>query len=184
MKILIFGASGSGTTTLGKELQKRTGYIHLDVDNYYWKPTNPPFQEKTPLAERNKTLTKDFKKFENTIISGSMVSWGEYWQTAFDMAVFIYLNPIVRIERLKKREFERYGNKLLTDKIAQQNSKEFMDWAKKYDDQNYSGRSLAVHNQWIKLLNCPIIQIDGETSLNSKTEKVLAKLKTTSNGGT
>ncbi|BDD11489.1 hypothetical protein FUAX_39210 (plasmid) [Fulvitalea axinellae] len=42
MKILIFGASGSGTTTLGKEIAKRAKFTHLDADDYYWKPTNPP----------------------------------------------------------------------------------------------------------------------------------------------
>ena len=39
MKILIFGASGSGTTTLGKEIEKITDFTHLDVDDYYWKKT-------------------------------------------------------------------------------------------------------------------------------------------------
>jgi adenylate kinase family enzyme len=37
MKVLIFAASGSGTTTLGKEIEKRTNFKHLDVDTYYWK---------------------------------------------------------------------------------------------------------------------------------------------------
>lgn len=176
MKVLIFGASGSGTTTLGKELGRRTGYTHLDIDEYYWIPTKPPFQEKVSLPERNKTLTRDFEKFKNVIVSGSLVSWGESWQNAFDLAIFIYLNPTVRIERLKKRELERYGNKLLTDKLTQQNSEEFIEWAKKYDDQHFSGRSLTIHNQWIKFLNCPVVRIDGEISLNDKTEKILTEI--------
>ena len=53
MKILIFGASGSGTTTLASEIETKTGFKHLDVDDYYWKKTNPPYQEKIPLTERN-----------------------------------------------------------------------------------------------------------------------------------
>ena len=72
MKILIFGASGSGTTTLGNEIQKRTDFKHLDVDNYYWKKTEPPFQEKIALEKRNKNLKADFNGFKNVIISGSM----------------------------------------------------------------------------------------------------------------
>ena len=34
MKILITGASGSGTTTLGKALSVATNFKHLDVDAY------------------------------------------------------------------------------------------------------------------------------------------------------
>ena len=123
MKILIFGASGSGTTTLGNEIEKRTDFKHLDADDYYWKKTNPPFQEKTPLIERNENLKADFKKFENVVVSGSMVSWGKEWETAFDLAIFIQLENTERMERLKKRETQRYGEKLLTDKKTQKNSK-------------------------------------------------------------
>jgi hypothetical protein len=42
-RIHIFGASGSGTTTLGAAIADRYGYAHLDVDQYFWMPTDPPF---------------------------------------------------------------------------------------------------------------------------------------------
>lgn len=177
MKILIFGASGSGTTTLGKELAKTTGFMHLDADDYYWNSTPTPFQEKIPLTERNQMLTKDFEKHKNVILTGSMVSWGGQWERAFVMVIFIYLNPKVRIDRLKKRELERYGDKLLTDEQVQRNSDEFIQWAKKYDDPNFTGRSLKVHNDWIKKLSCPVFRIDGEMDLNTKIEKVVHELK-------
>ncbi|MBB6697108.1 hypothetical protein [Clostridium algidicarnis] len=41
--IHILGAAGSGTSTLGKKLKNKLNYIHLDVDDYFWFPTNPPF---------------------------------------------------------------------------------------------------------------------------------------------
>ena len=177
MKLLIFGASGSGTTTLGREIEKQTGFKHLDVDDYYWKKTQPPFQEKIPLIDRNKSLLSDFEKHENVLVSGSMVSWGKEWQTAFDLVIFIYLNNEVRIERLEKREFERYGNKLLTDEKIKETSKDFIEWAKKYEDPNFDGRSLTIHNDWIKLLNCPVLRINGETELQTKTERVISEIK-------
>ena len=83
MKILVFGASGSGTTTLGKEIEKRSDFKHLDVDDYYWKQTTTPFQEKVPLTERNQNLKTDFEKFNKVVVSGSMVSWGKEWQTTY-----------------------------------------------------------------------------------------------------
>lgn len=176
MKILIFGASGSGTTTLGKELEKKTGFVHLDVDDYYWKQTDPPFQEKLPLKKRNKNLKADFEKFANIIISGSMVSWGKEWETAFDLAIFIRLNNKERMKRLEKRETERYGKKLLTDKTIQQNSKAFLEWADQYENPNFNGRSLKVHNNWMELLSCKIFRIDGEMELNEKLEEILKEL--------
>jgi len=178
MKILIFGASGSGTTTLGTEIEKRTSFMHLDVDNYYWQKTDPPFQEKIALTERNTMLKADFEKHENVIISGSMVSWGKQWETSFDLAIFIRLNNNERMERLKKRETERYGEKLLTDKKTQRNSKDFLEWARQYEDPNFDGRSFKVHNDWIELLDCKTLRINGEMSLKNKTEKVISQIKT------
>ncbi|MGB5819794.1 MAG: AAA family ATPase [Saonia sp.] len=178
MKILIFGASGSGTTTLGKEIEKRTAFVHLDVDDYYWEKTEPPFQKKVPLRTRNKNLKADFDKNQNVIISGSMVSWGHEWETSFDLAIFVHLNSDKRMERLKRREIERYGEKLSTSKKTQRNSKAFLEWASQYENSFFNGRSLKVHNDWIELLDCRVLRIDGEMELKNKTEKALAAMKT------
>ena len=178
MKILLFGASGSGTTTLGNKIEKRTDFKHLDVDDYYWRKTNPPYQVKTPLIERNENLKADFINFENVVISGSMVSWGKEWETAFDLAVFIRLENTERMERLKKREIERYGKKLITDKNIQQNSKVFLEWADQYEKPNFNGRSLKIHTDWIALLNCKTLTIDGKKELDEKVETVLNEIKT------
>ena len=32
--IIIFGAAGSGKTTLGRELAGRLGFLHIDIDDY------------------------------------------------------------------------------------------------------------------------------------------------------
>lgn len=178
MRVLIFGASGSGTTTLGKEIEKRTDFKHLDVDDYYWKKTNPPFQEKIPFTKRSENLKVEFKKFDKVIVSGSMVSWGKEWQIAFDLVVFIRLQNTERIRRLKKRETERYGKKLLTNKKIRQNSKAFLKWADQYENPSFNGRTLKVHNDWIELLDCKILRLNGEIELNKNIEIVLNEIKT------
>lgn len=172
MKILIFGASGSGTTTLGKELEKYLGFTHLDVDDYYWKRTEPPFQEKIPLSERNKSLSTDFYSEENIVLSGSMVSWGKEWETAFHLAIFIRLENSIRMKRLQKREEERYGEKLRTSSKVKRNSIAFLEWANQYENPNFEGRSLRVHEQWINLLSCEVIKVNGEAKLHSIVKEV------------
>ncbi|MCU0445065.1 MAG: AAA family ATPase [Microscillaceae bacterium] len=177
MKILIFGASGSGTTTLGKEMAKITGFVHLDADDYYWKPTEPPFTEKVSFDERNEKIKNDFLSNENVIISGSMVSWGKEWETSFDLAVFIHLDNEIRMERLKKREFERYGGELQINKAIQLNHQAFMEWASQYENPDFEGRSLKVHNDWIKKLHCKVLRMDGELELNDKVAKLIIEIQ-------
>ncbi len=177
MKILLFGASGSGKTTLGKEIEKRTNFVHLDADDYYWKRTKYPFTEKIPLALRNKRITTDFKKNKNVVISGSMLTWGKEWKTAFDLVIFIRLENNERMKRLQKREIERYRDKLLEDEKTQQISKEYLNWANQYENPNFKGSSLTAHHEWIKSLNCKVLKIDGMVELNNTVEKVLTTIK-------
>lgn len=177
MKILIFGASGAGTTTLAKEVAERTDFKHLDLDDYYWKKTTPPYQIKIPLIERNKNLRIDFRKFKNIVLSGSMVSWGKEWETVFDFVFFIRLDNAERMKRLEKREIERYGDLLFTDRKIQKNSNAFLEWANQYEDPNFQGRSLVVHTNWMKLLNCKVLSLDGASELDDKVDLVLNEIK-------
>ena len=45
-RVLILGASGTGTTTLGRALGNDLSFRVFDTDDYYWLPSTPPFQRK------------------------------------------------------------------------------------------------------------------------------------------
>jgi hypothetical protein len=107
-----------------------------------------------------------------------MVSWGKEWETAFDLAIFIQLENTERMERLKKRETQRYGEKILTDKNIIKNSNEFLEWANQYENPNFKGRSLKIHNDWIEVLDCKVLRLNGATELSKKVEIVLNEIKT------
>ena len=44
--IHIFGASGSGTTTISQKVCGHTGYSHFDSDSYFWLSPGPPLQSR------------------------------------------------------------------------------------------------------------------------------------------
>jgi len=44
--IHIYGASGSGTSTLGIFISEQLGYTFMDTDDYFWIPTNLSTQKK------------------------------------------------------------------------------------------------------------------------------------------
>lgn len=177
MKTLIIGASGSGTTTLGQKMAEIYSCPHLDVDDYYWVKTNPPFQKKIDPATRKQHLKEDFEKFDEVFVSGSLVSWGEEWSTVFDLLVFIKLDPKIRLERLLIREKERYGDALSTDSMIRKTSQEFIQWAMKYDDPSFTGRSITVHQNWLNLSRSPVLEIDGSHSLRDKSVIVERKIE-------
>jgi hypothetical protein len=48
--IHITGASGSGTSTLGRALVERLGAVHLDTDDFYWSPVGCPTRRSSKPA--------------------------------------------------------------------------------------------------------------------------------------
>lgn len=95
MKVIhILGASGCGTTTLGRAISKNFGYTHFDSDDYFWQPTDPPYTVKREVEERQKLLADDMAKCEKCVISGSLCGWGDIFIPDFD--------PVVHMDRLKQ----------------------------------------------------------------------------------
>ncbi|MEL6133963.1 MAG: AAA family ATPase [Bacteroidota bacterium] len=170
MKINIFGASGAGTTTLGRALAQHLDCFFLDADLYYWKQTKPPFQIKNRPEVRQANLRRDFHSHSDVVLTGGMMSWGKDWESCFDVAFYLSLSPEVRMKRLEDRERQRYGDALDSDPLIRQTSKEFLEWARGYDDPDFDGKNITRHRKWIQKVSYPVISIE-----NNQTEDWLLK---------
>ncbi|MDN3583922.1 AAA family ATPase [Mucilaginibacter flavus] len=174
MQINIFGASGSGSTTLGKALGARLNYPVFDGDQYFWMSSEIPFTVKLNPEERNAMINRDIAAHDNWIVSGSVVGWKNNWE--FDLSIFLYIPHDIRMSRLKKREFERYGDKIHTDPERIVLYHNFLDWANGYDDNTTDGRTLQVHQTWMENLTKPLLMIEGDTTVEERVEAVVRKL--------
>ena len=102
--IHIYGASGSGTSTLGRYLGDKFGYFFMDTDDYFWLPTDPPYTKKRDKALRLEMMKHDLAQTDKAVISGSLVDWGEELIPLFTLALRLETNTELRIKRLKQRE--------------------------------------------------------------------------------
>lgn len=170
--IHIFGASGSGTTTLGKKICEELGYKLIDTDDYFWMPTDPKFTIKRPRKERIELITRDINIFENVVISGSLVDWGDVLIPYFTLAIRIEIEQGIRIARLVQREKERYGPRIAPDGDMYQQHLAFIEWAKSYDTGGMNMRSKAKHDEWQKLLSCELLYLDGIDTVADNFAKV------------
>ena len=131
-RILITGASGSGTTTLGRALATRLRCAFYDADDYYWLPTDPPFRCKQDPAIRASRLLQALQNATPTVLAGSILSWGVELEDSFSLIVFLTVPAEIRVVRLREREIQRFG---LVDPA-------FLAWAAQYDAGTLEGRSL------------------------------------------
>lgn len=174
MKLHILGASGSGVTTLGQLLAEKLGLKYFDSDDYFWIKTEPPFTHKRCPNERNQLITEDIGETENWILGGSIINWGENLFPDFDLIIFLYLPNKIRIERLKRRELERYGDIIYTDPKRAKQYNDFISWATDYDhNTGLANRTLNAHDTWLAQTKSPVLKIVGNQSLDDKLKLIL-----------
>lgn len=167
MRIHVTGASGSGTTTLGRAVAAALGCAQLDTDDYYWVPTVPPYQQKRDVAERVAMLAADLRPAD-VVLSGSIGDWGAEVEDVFDLVVFLYLPVEIRLARLERREVARHG---AADAA-------FLEWAAQYDTGPPEGRSLAKHNAWLAQRKCRVLRLAEDLTVAQRVALVLAALRT------
>lgn len=176
-RIHIFGASGSGVSTLGRALADRLATQAFDTDDFFWLPTNPPFTVKRPVKDRLALMENVFVPRRDWVLTGSLMRWGDPLVTHFDLVIFLRLDPKQRLARLEKREKRRYGPEAIAPGGWHHTAfTSFMDWAAGYDDPAFSGRSLAGHIAWLENLPGPTLTLDSAAPVSQLVDTVTAQL--------
>lgn len=104
--------------------------------------------------------------------SGSLVDWGDELIPLFTLAIRLITDTEIRVERLKAREKQKFGDRIMPGGDMYTQHMEFIDWARKYDTGSMNMRSKAKHDEWQKLLLCKQIVLDGADDLEENFKKV------------
>ena len=176
-RIHILGASGSGTTTLGRALAACLQCPHFDTDDYFWVPTDPPYTYQRERPERQRFLMDDITAHDSWIISGSLCEWGDVAIPLFELVVFLAIPGDVRMERLRQREHERFGERILPGGDIYEHSQAFLAWAASYDDGGLDIRSRRLHDQWLGTLPCPILCFEGEYTIEEQLAVLMVEIQ-------
>jgi len=175
--IHILGASGSGTSTLGRALAEQLACNWIDTDNIYWAPTDPPFQIERPYEERVRLMDEAIQANPNFVLSGWMGRFGNPLISRFQLIVWLHVPTELRIRRLKAREFANFGERILPGRDMYENHQAFLDYAGQYDDGGMDIRSYARQKEWLEQAACPVLEMDGCRDTEVLAAEVLLKLK-------
>lgn len=170
--IHICGASGSGTTTLANVICERFGFLHLDTDDFFWEPTDPPFTTKRTSELRQKLLAEAIESSERCVISGSLCDWGDIFISKFNLVIYLHTDTSIRIERLRAREFSNFGARILPGGDMYEAHDVFIRWAAAYDTGGLEIRSAMMHREWLKLCSCPVIKLDGASNIQENLKSI------------
>ncbi|MFC6494623.1 hypothetical protein [Ancylobacter dichloromethanicus] len=68
-------------------MAKRLGLPHIDVDDFYWLPTDPPFSTKRSPQDRVRLIAQRQKEAEGWVLTGSFIGWGDALIESVDLIV-------------------------------------------------------------------------------------------------
>jgi adenylate kinase family enzyme len=177
MRINILGASGTGVTTMGEQLADSLKVPYFDSDDYFWTKTDPPFTLRRNPEERNELIRNELLPNKDWILGGSIIHWGDNVFPPFDLIVFLYLPTHIRIERLKRRELERYGEVIYTNSSRKDQFEKFINWAADYDSNSgIANRTLAAHEKWLDTINTPIMRLTEDLTTQERIQLTIEKI--------
>jgi len=174
-KVHITGASCSGVSTLGVALAETLAVPHLDTDDYFWLPTDPPFSEKRPVPERV-DLIREAQGGAGWVLSGSLDGWGDELVDKADLVVFLATPTPVRLARLKRREHTRFGDRIGPGGDMEVLHRGFLTWSAQYDEPGFMGRSRARHEAWLAEVQGPVLRLFGTLPVVDLVNEVMQAL--------
>jgi len=163
--INVFGSSGSGSTTLSVTIAEKYDYHHIDIDDIVWEATNPPFTLRRSDLEARELLLKRLNEYQKIVISGSLVGFGEDIKQAVNLFVFINLDIKTRLDRINKREFKRFKERILPGGDLHEKHLEFLRWVSDYETNPEYIRSRKQHLLWLKDVKVPILKVTEELTI-------------------
>jgi adenylate kinase family enzyme len=174
-RLFIMGASGTGTTTLGRAIANEWAVPHADADDYFWQPTSPPYRDKRAPSERISLMREVFLPRSAWVFSGSIMGWGEELVENIDAVVFLTLDPASRMSRLEARETVRWRERATTGRVEDAGREEFLSWARGYDHPDFAGRNRDRHDQWLARLSCPVLRLDSSRPVDHLVHAVTSR---------
>jgi len=165
-------------TSFGRALSDALAIPHHDTDDYFWRPTTPPYRDTREVPDRLRLMREVFLDRSDWILSGSLDGWGDSIISYFDLVVFLYAPTPIRIQRLRARETRRFGPDIVGEGGSMhQEVEEFIEWASHYDDGTREGRNLARHQAWLAALPCRVLRLDGTRSLPDLVKEICLSIQ-------
>lgn len=170
--IMIIGPSGSGKTTLGKVVAEKLGYPYFDVDNYIWRQdTAKPYTKMYTREEKISRLSNDIEPYEHFAMAGSMSSFHYAFDDKFELMVFLYAEPDIRVQRVHNRAIARFGERVLEGGDMHENHMKFLEENRRYE--NDGSPNLSEQREWMKNMPCMKIELDGTNSIENNAKIIV-----------
>lgn len=153
--IIVCGLNGGGKSTLGKALAKELRFHFIDNEDLYFPKTDSNYIYASPRTreEVEKLLWSEISAHENFVFTSVKGDYGENICLSFQYAVLVNVPKDIRMQRVRNRSFQKFGEKMLAGGDLYEQEERFFAFVE--------SRPENIVEEWIRYVKCPVIRIDG-----------------------
>lgn len=170
-RIIVCGGNGAGKSTLGKRLAAEIGWTFKDIEEYYFpvKNTDYNYSEARTKEEVSELLLTDMKKHEDFILASVKGEFGSEVSQMFTCAILIEAPKELRMERVRDRSNQKFGDRMLPGGDLYEKEEKFFDMVQ--------NRPEDYTTKWLETVDMPIIRVDGTCEIEANVEKIKEELR-------
>ena len=165
--ILICGLNGSGKSTFGKALAKEINAAFKDIEDYYFphRRAVDAYTDPRSHEEVSELLLNDLLVFDKIVLAAVKADYSKEIENMFSKAIYIDVPKDIRLMRIRKRSFEKFGDRMLKGGDLYKTEEAFFHMVEKRPD--------SFVEEWLSKLSIPVIKIDGTRSIDENVHYVI-----------
>ena len=169
--IIVCGLNGSGKSTLGKALAEKLEIQFIDNEDLYFPKTDPNYMFASPRTQKQaaELLFREINAHGHFVFASVKGDYGEIFYPFFCCAVLIHVPKEIRLQRVRDRSFQKFGNRMLAGGDLHEQEERFFDLVK--------SRSESSVEKWVRTLNCPIICVDGIKPTEENVDLIIERIR-------
>ena len=169
--ICVCGLNGCGKTTLARALAEALKFRHMDAEDYFFLPAEIPYSHPRSREEAQALLLADMREMPHFVFSAVNGDMGEEINVMYRLVVYLETAHEVRMERIQKRAYDRFGDRMLPGGDLYEQEQAFLDFA--------ASRSADRVEVWLRTLPCRLLRLDGTASINANIDHILSFVRET-----
>ena len=168
--IQICGLNGSGKSTLGRALAEELGFYFIDNENLYFSRshTNGAYTNPRSREEVESLLMEEVSEHPNFVFAAVKGDYGKEIILMYNYVVMVEVPKEIRSQRVRERSFQKVGNRMLMGGDLYKQEEGFFQMVESRQDD-------YVEN-WLRMLKCPIIRVDGTKSVEENMEHIIKQI--------
>ena len=165
--IIITGLNGSGKSTVCRLLAEKINYYSMDVEDYYFIDSDIPYSKFHTHEQTEKLMLNDILKYKNFVLATVNCNWSREITSMCCLAVVLKAPLDIRMERIKKREYEKFGNRVLQGGDLYESQQKFHNKVLAREEDHISKQ--------LQFITCPVLELDATLSIQDIVDAIYRK---------